>query len=148
MTLADDLTLFPRPPDLPKDVVPAALADWLRRIEGWLAGVQSARRQETPTPRRAPALVPDEGAVVVPWGPDWDAERTALGQTQGAQDADAHDAAVSEKGMEIRVVTDVKYDTTAHTLTVRFRTLKAPPGALGVTGEGDAVTITTAQECD
>lgn len=95
-------------------------------------------------PERSPAL---QAPWLLPWTPNLDADRDVLTATQGTQDADEYDAQTSANGVDVQFITDIKYDTTAHTLTYRTRTLKLPPGVSIVTAEGDAVTVTTAAEC-
>jgi len=95
-----------------------------------------------------PQESPDEVRTIGD-SPEPDATRTELGQTAGTQDEDTWVLGESEYGVEVEDVTDIKFDTSAHTLTFRTRTKKYDPNGrlLEVTAEGDAVTVTTSKPC-
>ena len=90
----------------------------------------------------------DEGQILAD-SPEPDAGRTALGQTAGTQDTDDWDVGETDKGSEVEVLTDLKYDATAHTLTFRTRKFKFDPNGrlVEIDAEGDAVTVLTAVAC-
>ena len=81
-----------------------------------------------------------------------DTEYDTLDSVQGTQDTDTWEypaGSLDELGVKVKVVTDVKYDTTAHTLTYRTRTLQFDKfGHLNaVTAESALVTVLTAAAC-
>jgi len=92
----------------------------------------------------APLLLPGGGSS----DPDPDADRTTLAQTQGTQDTDtwAFDAT---NGVNLQVVTDIKYDVTTHAITYRTRTMSFDHyGRLvAIAAEGNLVTVATAAAC-
>jgi len=152
--ILDHLKRMPPPPDLTgipekwREIF-RPLSDWHRVLEGWMAGLRAL-----PEPRETPArrpVMPEETprTHVVAVSPDSDATRTTLDSTQGTQDTDTWEHGTSENGVDVAVVTDVKYDTTAHTLTFRTRTLHFDPQGflVAVDAESAPVTVTTAAGC-
>ena len=81
-----------------------------------------------------------------------DTEYRTLAATQGTQDTDTWEypaGTEDELGVKVQVITDLKYDTTAHTFTYRTRTLQFDKfGHLNkVTAESAETTVTTAAAC-
>ncbi len=82
--------------------------------------------------------------------PDPDAYRYLLGETQGQLDGSTWmpDPAHT-MGVEVDVITDIKYDTATGELTYRTRRLAFDPWGrlLSITMEGPQKVVTTAVEC-
>ena len=81
--------------------------------------------------------------------PEPDANMTAIAQTMGTQDTDTWAVGEDNSGREVELMTDLKYDTTALTLTYRTRKVKVDPNGrvVAIAAEGSAVTVATAEEC-
>jgi len=83
------------------------------------------------------------------------ADRDAMNHTQATRDADTWDVGDTEtggcvEGVEVRVLTDLEYNTGTHVLGYRTRTLKFDPRGylISVTAEDAAVTaVATAAAC-